>query len=179
MISANWRTKFTFFILIGVFVSPLVLATYFYFQDTFQGHITTNHGQLIQPPITLEQLGLKKYQGHWLLLVYNPEQCGELCLNNLYKMRQVRVALGKDRNRVERVLIDYRPNQSLQAKLANQYRGTALASGDPDAINRNLRAGYLYIVDPLGNLMMGYGPNAQAEGLFEDLKKLLKVSQIG
>jgi hypothetical protein len=40
-------------------------------------------------------------------------------------------------------------------------------------------AGRIYIVDPLGNLMMSYGPSSEPKGLLEDLKKLLKLSHIG
>ena len=40
-------------------------------------------------------------------------------------------------------------------------------------------AGRIYIVDPLGNLMMSYAPNAPQKALLEDLRKLLKLSHIG
>ncbi|HEV2700541.1 MAG TPA: hypothetical protein VGV09_02840, partial [Steroidobacteraceae bacterium] len=41
------------------------------------------------------------------------------------------------------------------------------------------RALGLYIVDPLGNLMMRYDVRLPPEGLLEDLKRLLRLSQIG
>jgi hypothetical protein len=39
--------------------------------------------------------------------------------------------------------------------------------------------GRIYIVDPLGNLMMSYAPGADAKGMLEDLKRLLKLSHVG
>jgi hypothetical protein len=37
----------------------------------------------------------------------------------------------------------------------------------------------LYLIDPLGNLMMSYAPDAKPKGLLEDLKRLLGLSQVG
>ena len=42
-----------------------------------------------------------------------------------------------------------------------------------------LAAGRLYLVDPLGNLMMSYERGAPVKGLLDDLKKLLNLSHIG
>ena len=41
------------------------------------------------------------------------------------------------------------------------------------------RANWLFIVDPLGNLVMRYDARDNPKGLLEDLKKLLKLSHIG
>jgi hypothetical protein len=37
----------------------------------------------------------------------------------------------------------------------------------------------LYVVDPLGNLVMRYDAREDPKGLLTDLKKLLKLSHIG
>ena len=41
------------------------------------------------------------------------------------------------------------------------------------------RADTVYVVDPLGNLMMSYDARQDPRGLLEDLKKLLRLSHIG
>ena len=42
-----------------------------------------------------------------------------------------------------------------------------------------IEAQRLYIIDPLGNLMMSYPPDINPRGIMKDLKKLLKFSRIG
>jgi hypothetical protein len=37
----------------------------------------------------------------------------------------------------------------------------------------------VYLIDPLGNLMMSYAPDAKAKGMLEDMKRLLRLSSIG
>ena len=41
------------------------------------------------------------------------------------------------------------------------------------------RGGTIFIVDPLGNLMMRYDVRQDPKGLREDLKNLLELSHIG
>jgi hypothetical protein len=48
-----------------------------------------------------------------------------------------------------------------------------------DATDKPETAGRIYLIDPLGNLMMSYAPDAPSMGLLEDIKKLLKLSHIG
>jgi hypothetical protein len=37
----------------------------------------------------------------------------------------------------------------------------------------------IYLIDPLGNLMMSYGADVKSKGMLEDLKRLLRLSSIG
>jgi hypothetical protein len=37
----------------------------------------------------------------------------------------------------------------------------------------------VYLIDPLGNLMMSYAADARPKGMLEDLKKLLRLSHVG
>lgn len=63
---------------------------------------------------------------------------------------------------------------------ADDAAGKAFVGVFPDYDNRPVeQAGRIYIVDPLGNLMMSYAADAKPKGLLEDLKKLLKLSHIG
>jgi len=42
-----------------------------------------------------------------------------------------------------------------------------------------LLSGRIYLIDPLGNLMMSYSPRSEPKGILSDMKKLLKLSHIG
>ena len=37
----------------------------------------------------------------------------------------------------------------------------------------------VYLIDPLGNAMMFYAPDARSKGMLEDMKRLLRLSSIG
>ena len=127
-----------------------------------------------------------------MLVYFSPVKCERLCKNNLYNIRQVTTAMGKNRNRVNRLIITYRADsedKSLRKILAKQFQGTAYAWVERQNLkdflaklpNKSLalKQGYLYLVDPNGNVILAYQPSADPKGLFEDLKHLLKVSQIG
>ena len=131
-------------------------------------------------------------RGKWTLVAFGTAECLTPCERNLYKMRQVIEAQGKEANRLQSVMVatdaraldwiryaikDY-PNTRViagpadnVAKLARQF---ALPAGGPlDSLNR------IYLVDPLGNFMMSYPADADPSGMRRDLVRLLKVSRIG
>ncbi|HEY8553878.1 MAG TPA: cytochrome C oxidase subunit I, partial [Burkholderiales bacterium] len=111
---------------------------------------------------------------------------------NLYKMRQVTLAQGTEAHRVRRVFVltDSRELEGLRALLA-EHPGLRVLRGSDEAV-RALAAQFalpagnpldgadrLYLVDPLGNLMMSYPADADPRGINKDLKLLLRASQVG
>jgi hypothetical protein len=107
----------------------------------------------------------------------------------LYETRQVRLALDRDMDRVQRVfiasgdccdlgflheqhpdLITVRASPAVFPLLALLPR---IGGVSPEDANR------LYLVDPLGNLMMSYPAEAKPKGILEDMKRLLRLSQVG
>ena len=97
-------------------------------------------------------------------------------------MRQVRLSLGRDLERVQTVYLAEKPG-SLPERLLDRYpqlTAAQLESGNAFAIQL---AAYpqnnMYVVDPLGNLMMRYAADAASKNMLKDLKKLLKLSNIG
>lgn len=162
---------------------------------------TTNHGNLVHPARPLEMpaamandgMSLQDYlQGKWTLLYISDADCGETCRNNLYKMRQVRVAQNENMKRVQTLFLlnaDSIPDE-LKGFLAQEHKDMAvvlLSTAHAAAIapwfqvdeTPAMGADRVYIVDPLGNLMMYYLPDADARGMLQDLQKLLKYSKIG
>ena len=106
-------------------------------------------------------------------------------------MRQVRLAQGENLRRVQRLFLatGASPESGLQEVLM-EYPDMAVARLSPEQAamiapvfsiegNPMQGAGNVYLVDPLGNLMMYYGPDADPRGMIQDLQRLLKYSHTG
>jgi cytochrome oxidase Cu insertion factor (SCO1/SenC/PrrC family) len=192
------RSRLQFYIVIGLFLAPLVAAFALYYGA---GHWRplgqTNKGDLINPPRPLPEIALPLAQGgatdpswlkgKWTLLYIGAGSCDEQCRQQLVHIRQTRTALGKDMVRVQRAFIST-SRCCDKEYLAREHDGLIVVDTDPTAALLAQfpifgapveRAGRIYIVDPLGNLMMSYAPNAHYKALLDDLKKLLNLSHIG
>jgi hypothetical protein len=127
-------------------------------------------------------------KGKWTLLYLGAGACSAGCRTDLYNTRQVRAALGADRERVQRVFLaagaccdlDWLHTQqpdliTVQANVAAAPLTAILQHAGPSAA----AADRVYLIDPLGNLMMFYAADARPKGMLEDLKKLLRLSHVG
>ena len=109
--------------------------------------------------------------------------CGEGCRNKLLTMRQARLAQGKAMGRIERVWLLTDP-VAPDGALAREFEGTQIARADENAILAEFpaarsRTDHIYIVDPLGNLMLRFPNDPDPRRMAKDLARLLKVSRIG
>ena len=189
-----------FFVVLALFFAPLAAAFLVYYGMAWRPPGNTSHGDLITPARPLPEVALPTPQGgstapgflrdKWSLVYIADGACAEVCREALVRMRQIRLALNKDMGRVQRVFLydnaccdlPYFSSEHsglVLAKLAGES-GAALSAVFPsyDGIPAG-SAGRIYVVDPLGNLMMSYAPESQAKGILTDLKKLLKLSHIG
>lgn len=194
------RSNRTLWILVAVCAFPY-LGGWFYYQnrDMLPLPPTTNYGTLVSPVRAVGELPLESLngatfntvdlRGSWVLVTVADSACSERCQKNLYFLRQVRQAMGNERRRVERLLVLTETSQlaALQPHLA-EHVGMRIAVGAADAIqhlqtvlqNPNpVAQDGLYIIDPLGNVMMSYPPDFNGELIIKDLRRLLKVSQVG
>ena len=57
--------------------------------------------------------------------------------------------------------------------------GSDSATVEPAAAPSGAHAPRVYLIDPLGNLMMSYAADAKSKGMLEDMKRLLRLSSIG
>ena len=129
--------------------------------------------------------GIASLRGRWVMLVVAPGACDAGCRERLYEVRQVRLTTGKDRDRVERAWIvedDAAPDPSLLA----QHEGLVLMRADAGSLARHLPAtpatrasDHVYLIDPLGNLMMRFPKDADPSRMKKDLAKLLRASRVG
>ena len=130
------------------------------------------------------------FKGKWSFLTVGPSTCNAQCLDALVTIRQVRRAMAVDRQRIKRfiMLTDEDDLSQFKALVADEQHGLSvlLAAGatqkafkkvlSPDG--EVLDAG-LYLIDPLGNLMMYYAPGIEGKKILKDIQRLFKVSKIG
>ena len=140
----------------------------------------------------LTQLG--DWQGRWLMVRLGPAACDKACQRELYLMRQVRLTTGRERDRVERlwILTDAdTPDSAVLAEHEGLWVLRLMPQANPEALIDNWRsvaaqsaaqnagASNIWIVDPLGNLMMRFPDSPDPNGMKKDLNRLLKASRIG
>lgn len=118
----------------------------------------------------------------WSLIYAKIGPCETVCQAHLARLTQVYLALGGDRDRMQRVLLatdsvpDPLRDGMLVVGLLDRGAGMALA----DLLGRDrIEHGRILIVDPLGNLVASYPPDADQSRLLKDLERLLDVSRIG
>lgn len=171
-------------------LAPFIAALIAYYYWHPQGGM--NYGELIAPRAlsdpSLRHLDrhafkLSELRGKWVLLQLDQADCAADCQAKLYDMRQVRLAQGRDMERVERVwlILDDAP---LETKLMREYDGTRMlrAAGSP-IVAEFPPAGeardHIYLIDPHGNLMLRFPKNADPRRMHKDLARLLRASRIG
>lgn len=181
------RARLGIILVFLAFFGPLGFATWLYFSG-WQPSGTVNHGELMVPPGDVSDVALKTVAGApladvaltglWSMVVVVSGTCAEECETNLYNTRQVRLALGKDRGRVQRFLLLNNGGPATDnGQWADQHPDLTVATlPESDFL---AQPGYVLLVDPLGNMMMRYAPGYESKGILEDLKRLLKLSEIG
>ena len=177
------RSRTQIWFLVALFFAPLALAFLLYYGGGWRPPGSTNKGELISPPRPLPNGSA--WHGKWTLVYVGDGRCDERCRAALILTRQTRLALNADMTRVHRIFLTTgnccdrtylaAEHPDLGVEQVDNAAGAALLAAFPDAAS-----GSIYIVDPLGNLMMRHAPSAGlSQGLLEDLRKLLKLSHIG
>ena len=179
---------------LGVCAFPLVASYFTYYVIKPSGR--TNYGALINPrdyPIpalgvtTLEgkPSGLEAFKGKWIMLQTGPSDCQEACKKQLFAMRQLRLMQGKEMERLERVWL-VTDEQPLDTLVMREFDGTRILRVQAAALKAWLpvepggnAADHMYLIDPLGNLMMRFPKDADPSKVKKDIGKLLKASAIG
>jgi len=191
----------TLLLVVSVFLLPVVSATYLYVSGWRPSGKSLQYGELVQParPMGDAELTdandapyqLKALRGKWALVYFSPLPCTAVCQNNLYKMQQVRLTQGRDAARVERVLIAPDGDSATLRALVQQYPGliaTRAARTSLQALMRDYVSsqgtaldvpGRVYLLDPIGNLVLSYAADADPSGMRKDLARLLRLSQVG
>ena len=173
-----------------VFFGPLIVATWLYFSGKgFRPEGKTNHGELLQPLVNIgdalpDASIIARGGGQWLLVYAQDGVCSDACEFSLYTLRQSRLMLGKEMDRLARVFL-HGESAPDTVFLTNEHTGLiTLRDRDLGELLDSLRpvevaAGGYYLVDPLGNVVLYFRPDIEPSHMVEDIKRLLKLSSIG
>ncbi len=189
MTSTQTRGRLTLLAIAALFALPILAAMYFYFADDgWRPGDKTQHGDLISPPLTLSDQPLTsgdsapRFRDVWSLVVLADTQCDDICVDALVKIRQVRLWLGPKINRMQTVLL---PADSAALPEAVRAEHPKLIIADP-SLSQGARKvigsynnGQIFMVDPLGNVMMSYKPGVDMGDIRKDIGLLLRISNIG
>ncbi len=188
------RSKFVMIFLL--FSVPFIASTITFL--VWKPSVTNNYGELLSPVVALPEAKLiridndiankelieKSLRGKWLMLTRDSGVCEAACQKKLYAMRQARLSIGREQDRVVRVVLvddDVAPNAALVA----EFQGTIwisaktlswlakLPSAESNARN------HLYGVDTLGNVFIRYSADPDIKRMMKDFQQVLKASQIG
>lgn len=177
-----------------------VIASYFTYY-VIRPDNRHSYGELIEPqrplpamtaaPLDGSPMPLPSLRGQWLLISVAGGSCDAACERHLYLQRQLRESLGKDKDRLDWVwlIADDAPVRAALLPALQQAQATVLrvdsqqlAKWLTPASGRQL-SDHLYLVDPLGNLMMRFPASGStqvdtvaAKNIKRDLDRLLRAS---
>jgi cytochrome oxidase Cu insertion factor (SCO1/SenC/PrrC family) len=186
------RGRRTLLLLAAIFLLPVAASFALYYGKIWRPAGSSSKGELITPARPLDVAGLRNPDGSaaspgalrdkWSLIYIGDGACDAACRSALVFGRQTRLALNNEMSRVQRVFLAT-GNCCANDYFAKEQPG--LVALDASAAQRLLaqfpadRGHSLYIVDPLGNLMMRHDATHTSKDLLDDLKKLLRLSHIG
>jgi cytochrome oxidase Cu insertion factor (SCO1/SenC/PrrC family) len=182
-------SRMSLWLIIALTTAPVAASYLLYY--FWQPGRTVNYGELIEPrplpDLPLATAGgapfrLSQLKGKWVLVSVDRASCDSYCELKLLYMRQLRLTQGKNMDRVERVWLvaDEEPPRGAEALAAE---GTRVVRADAGLVKAfpapASSADHIYLVDPLGNLMMRFPRGAEPRLMIKDLARLLKASQVG
>jgi len=181
-------------LVVAICASPLIASYFTYY--VIKPESRTNYGDLIDPrnypipELKATQLdgspaSLEQFRGKWIMLQIEGGECAPACRRQLLEMRQLRLMQGKEMERIERVwlITDDKP---LDTVLMKEFDGTAMLRVQADLARAwlpvdagSVMENHLYLIDPLGHLMMRFPKDPDPSKVKKDLSKLLRASAIG
>lgn len=192
---SHWRRYWVLYLLLAVCAAPVIASYAAYYLLPPSGR--TNYGALIEPQRPLPALVLRRLdgtafeaaslRGAWLIVHADSGACDSGCERKLWLMRQVRLTAGRDAERVQRawLIVDEEPLATVQMR---EFDGTIFLRARRDEVAAFLPlpdrptarlADHIWLIDPLGNLMLRWPKDADPNRMKQDLAKLLKASGIG
>jgi hypothetical protein len=179
--------------LVGIalmFFVPIFVSWYLvFFSDYKDGIKTVNNGVLISPIINLSNLDMKSFSDDkiysqdrtWILAFLIKQDCNKLCQENLYQIRQIRLAIGKDQDKLERLVLSKASldwDNYKKEYPGQKYIDSSMINFDEIVSafksNLELKSDSIYLIDPYGNLMMQYKNGTEPTGIIKDIERLIR-----
>ena len=184
-------------LLIFTFIAPIGAAYWLFNAGGTEN--TVNRGEFVKSGVQLLDMKLKtldgsdatekQLYGHWHMMVFMNAACDKQCEETIYTVRQIKTSLHKESPRFVNVLIHFEKDidKEFQEKIKTHYANFDRYFADKEIFNRALgqsgddltRQSLIYIVDPIGNVILKYNKEKTAKDIISDIKRLLKASQIG
>ncbi|ROM48126.1 hypothetical protein BK648_14955 [Pseudomonas poae] len=175
----RWQLMLILMMVIG----PMALATFMYKLQFWVPDSRSYHGEMIGNGQTRADIGVQADEQRWQLLVTAPAACAADCRQLVYLARQLQISLGRDASRASHALASAQPvSTEYEAKLKAEYPQLQRYALDLSTFTKDAAApgdAQLWIVDPHGNLVLRYDAKVKGKDLLNDLRLLLKLSNIG
>ena len=182
-----------------IFLTPIIVITVstVWYYSGYGPEEKVNYGRLLSDPIDVGTLDLElDYQNlnvdsmerKWMLVHFINDACLESCADLIYVARQVNVLLARQQTRVKRYIaapIEVKP------KLENFFttyqdlnfievkdQSTTIREFKKNGIDPFAQPN-MFVIDPIGNIILHYSGEVDGKKLLADLKKLLGASKIG
>jgi hypothetical protein len=186
--------RWKLFAVLAVCAAPMIFSYFTYYVIKPTGR--TNYGDILDPRLfPMPKLGssllggeakeLDAFKGKWIMLQIDSGACAEACQKKLYDMRQLRLIQGKEMDRVERVWL-ITDDQPVDTVLIRAFDGVHILKVNANTLKSWLPLepdtqlqDHIFMIDPLGNLMMRFPKNADPQKMKKDIAKLLRASAIG
>jgi len=188
-------SKKTLLVLVAAFVAPILLGTFFFYnmEDLGVSRGTVNYGTLVKPATPTRIEGLMQsgeaalpentLSKKWTMIYIAQNECNQFCQDRLLLIKRVRILMNEQMRRVRTLLISNSPTLDVSIKEKNRDLVHAYIHADNSTFIEqfpDLEKSPVYLLDPLGNLMMYYPQeNPDAKKMIKDLQRLLKYSHLG
>ncbi len=190
MVNKKLRARLVLLGVASMFMIPILVSWYLvFFTDFKKEDGGTQKGEIISPVIPLGELevydmkngAFSSINEKWTLVFFVDSECNQFCEDKLYQVRQIRLALGKDRDQVDRLLVskkvqswekfsDVFNGQKYINPQSKSYAGLIKKFDNYPGFDRR----GTYLVDPFGFLMMKYKTDANPMGTIKDIERLIK-----
>ncbi len=197
------NNRVTLIAFLTLFTLPVALAWIAYFSGWYDELDSTNKGQWVKPVLMFEEFSpvygsdgqaVVIMPGETWKLVYPAlvQDCQDnsgdsICHLNLFLIGQVHLALGKESNRMERQMFNgtAKYTEAQYNAVTQRFLGLRVVNSNFESTDL-LSSDYVYIIDPVGNIILKYpivkskdAVPLKGKDILSDLRKLMKLSRIG
>lgn len=190
MISKVIKARIFLVVIIILFTAPFLSSWYLvFFTDFKKNDLGLQNGKLIIPvievgPIKTVSIGENNQEmmiGKWTISGFVEGECDSRCEELLYKIRQLRLALGKNLDKVGRLIFSNHASilnfdaefkgQKVVIDSSELERVSKLFSNIPDFDQNDI-----FLIDPYGFVMMRYKRDVEPRKIIKDIERLIKHS---
>jgi len=191
------RSLLPLWLIILVFCLPMVLGWVLYLNPSLLSGSQQVNGQLIVPPRSLSQAVLQypdsssfrfdQMQGQWILMLAVRGGCGAACRRDLFQLKKIEKAVGRNQMRVQRLLVLGKPSSGNRQEIHNNQlldtpavfeTGTGKPFLEPViSLLDGSEGSAIFVVDPMGQLMLAYSSDTSPIEILQDIKQLLVTTK--